>query len=211
MSEHSPYEQLGVSEGASFDEIQEAKSRLMEQCGDDRKLMDSIETAYDAVLMHRLRMRQEGKIKVPDRIRFAEESAPKEPPRLAPSLQPNLTQLPGWMQQLVDNPSPTEVLWPALVFGVFGVVILVAPNPSSLLQLALVGGIGTSTYFLNRKEQRTGRAILLSFIGLGLGLFLGTLLYGLLQGLLSPLGVQGDQWATFTSLVTLWLVSSFLR
>ncbi|MEB3161633.1 MAG: CPP1-like family protein [Prochlorothrix sp.] len=211
MSEQSPYEQLGVSEAASFDEIQEARNRLMEQCGDDRKLMDSIETAYDAVLMHRLRMRQEGKIKVPDRIRFAEESAPKESPKLTPNPKPNLSRMPGWMQGLADDPSPSEVLWPALIFGILGGVILFAPDPSAGLQLVLLGGVGTSTYFLNRKEQRLGRSILLSFISLILGLFLGTLLYGLFQGFLEPLKIAGDQWATFVSLVTLWLASSFLR
>ncbi len=81
MSDQNPYEKLGVSEDASFDEIQEARNRLLEQHGGDGKNLEMIEAAYDAILMERLRMRQEGKIKVPERIRFPEmrvQSLPKE-------------------------------------------------------------------------------------------------------------------------------------
>ena len=72
MSEQNPYEQLGVTEESSFEEIQEAKQRLVQQYQNDSKIVESIEAAYDSVLMDRLRMRQEGRIKVPDRIRFPE-------------------------------------------------------------------------------------------------------------------------------------------
>jgi hypothetical protein len=211
MSEQSPYEQLGVSEGASFDEIQEARNRLMEQCGDDRKQMDSIESAYDAVLMHRLRMRQEGKIKVPDRIRFAEEAPPPEPSRMAPSFQPNLPSLPDWMQSWVDRPSPGEVAVPGAILGGLGALVLLVPDPASWVQLALLGGVGTSVYFLQRKEQRLGRSILLSVGGLILGLTLGSLFYGFLGGILGSIGVDSGQFATVISMAVLWAVASFLR
>ena len=65
MSDQNPYEKLGVTEDASFDEIQDAKGRLMQQHRGDQKLVESVEAAYDAIIMDRLRMRQEGKIKVP--------------------------------------------------------------------------------------------------------------------------------------------------
>jgi len=76
MSDQSPYEKLGVSEDASFDEIQDVRNRLLEQHGGDGIVRDVIEAAYDAILMERLRMRQEGKIKVPERIRFPEMRIP---------------------------------------------------------------------------------------------------------------------------------------
>jgi len=59
MSDQSPYEKLGVSEDASFDEIQDARNRLFEQYSGDSKSVEIIEAAYDAILMDRLRMRQE--------------------------------------------------------------------------------------------------------------------------------------------------------
>ncbi|NEP25885.1 CPP1-like family protein, partial [Moorena sp. SIO3I6] len=67
MSDNNPYDQLGVTEEASFDEIQDAKGRLMQKHRGNQKLLDTVEAAYDAIIMDRLRMRQEGKIKVPDR------------------------------------------------------------------------------------------------------------------------------------------------
>jgi hypothetical protein len=74
--------------------------------------METIETAYDAILMERLRMRQEGKIKVPEGIRFAErlsQTPPKE--STAPAKQSV-----AWLQQLLDQPSLSEVLLPGGCF-----------------------------------------------------------------------------------------------
>ena len=45
MSDQNPYEKLGVTEDASFDEIQDAKGRLMQQHRGDQKLLESVEAA----------------------------------------------------------------------------------------------------------------------------------------------------------------------
>jgi phosphoheptose isomerase len=42
MSEQNPYEQLGVTEESSFEEIQEAKQRLVQQYQNDSKIVESI-------------------------------------------------------------------------------------------------------------------------------------------------------------------------
>ncbi|MFN6035094.1 MAG: CPP1-like family protein, partial [Dolichospermum sp.] len=55
MSDQSPYEKIGVSEDASFDEIQEARNRLLEKYGGEGNSREVIEAAYDAILMDRLR------------------------------------------------------------------------------------------------------------------------------------------------------------
>ena len=73
MSQQSPYEQLGVSEDATFEEIQAAKQRVLAQLGGDDTLQNNIEAAYDAILMERLKLRQQNKIKVPEEIRFPEK------------------------------------------------------------------------------------------------------------------------------------------
>lgn len=79
MSEQTPYQQLRVSENATFEEIQESRNLLMQEYNGDRQKIEAIEAAYDAILMQRLKLRQEGKIKVPDRIRFAEKVAETPP------------------------------------------------------------------------------------------------------------------------------------
>ncbi|MDB9528604.1 CPP1-like family protein [Oscillatoria sp. CS-180] len=206
MTDQNYYDTLGLDETSSFEEIQEAKDRLMNECGDDRKKMDAIEAAYDAILMERLRLRQEGKIKVPDRIRFAEE-VPEKP---APKSSGEDISRPAWMSGLLDTPSRNDVLLPAGVFGILAIVSLAAPS------LALAVGVGAAIYFLNRKEYRFWRAILLTILGLSAGLTLGILLGQILgpqgaamSGASSDAVVQSV--AAIVTMIVLWAISSFLR
>lgn len=201
MSDMNPYEQLGVGEDASFDEIQTAKSQLVEACS-DRKQIEAIEAAYDAVLMDRLRLRQEGKIKVPDRIRFPERLADPVPTSTPVVSQ----QSSNWLQQFMDAPSRSEILLPAGLFLAAGLLSIVM-QPA--LPLAL--GICLSIYFLNRKENKFLRATLLTLLGLVIGVVAGTQLANLLQPQLSALSLTADGFAAVVTCVVLWLTSSFLR
>jgi putative flippase GtrA len=205
MSDKSSYERLGLTEDASFDEIQEAKSRLIEEVGSDRKQIEAIEAAYDAILMDRLRLRQEGKIKVPDRIRFPERLV-EPPPEYTPT---PAKQAPDWLQRFIDTPGRKDVLMPAALFGASSVLSLFAPS------LALALGVGFSFYFLNRKERKFGRAFLLTLVGLVLGILLGIQLGGLVSGLfasqLPTVSFPIESFAAIVTFVILWLISSFLR
>ncbi|MCC3409326.1 MAG: CPP1-like family protein [Microcoleus sp. PH2017_10_PVI_O_A] len=203
MSEQTPYQLLEVDEDASFDEVQEARTRLAEQHSGDKKRLESIEVAYDAILMDRLRQRQEGKIKVPERIRFPERLTPP-PASFTPSAP---SGGPAWLQRLIDTPSRADILWPAGVYvGLGGLSIYPAAN-DSLLQLTLALGVGSCLYFLNRKEQKFGRAVLLTVAGLVVGLLLG----GLLGPLLSTAFITTEKFIALFTFLILWLVSSFLR
>lgn len=201
MREQSCYELLGVGEDASFEEIQQARSRLVEEYKDDRKQLELIETAYDSVLMERLRLRQEGKIPVPDRIRFPERQVTEVPANQEPTAA---VQAPDWLQGLLDTPGQPDVLWPGGILIATALVGLASPS------VALAIGIGVSIYFLNRKERKFGRAVLLSFVGFFVGVLLGSWLGSMLvaQGLAS---VAPDSFATLVTLVVLWLTCSFLR
>jgi hypothetical protein len=206
MSEQNSYDTLGLDESSSFDEIQAARTRLLEQCAGDRKQMDSIEAAYDAILMERLRLRQEGKIKVPDRIRFAEE-APEAP---APQSKAPLPSRPNWMAQVLDTPERNDVLIPGAVFlGLLVLGTLLAPS------LALALGVICSLYFLNRKERRFWRAILWTLGGLVVGMTFGVIIGQTLasQGLIIAGSEEGtiQGVASALTLLVFWLVSSFLR
>lgn len=203
MSNQSPYEQLGVSEDSSFEEIKTARDRMMAQCEGDRKQIEGIEAAYDAVLMDRLRLRQEGKIKVPDRIRFPEKAAP--PPAPAPA---QTRTAPAWLQRLIDTPSPTDIWVPAAIFS--GLSVLVYYTPIAL-QPALVGGVGAAFYFLYRKEQKLGRTVLLGLLGLVSGFIAGGTLWTFLQPQLMSLGLSLNTLDAIVAFVLLWLISSFLK
>lgn len=201
MSDKNPYERLGLDENATFDEIQEARSRLVEEYASDRKQVEAIESAYDSILMERLRLRQEGKIKVPDRIRFPERLA-EPPPEFAPSPP---QKAPDWLQRLIDTPSRADVLLPAAIFLGNGLLSLTAPA------LALALGVGCSLYFLNRKEHKFGRAFLLTLIGLIVGVVIGLQIGNLLLPQLRQISLALDSFAALVTFFILWLISSFLR
>ncbi|MEC4805774.1 MAG: CPP1-like family protein [Jaaginema sp. PMC 1079.18] len=204
MSEQNPYELLGVTKDASFEEIQEARNRLSQQNREDRKLVESLEAAYDAVIMDRLRMRQEGKIKVPERIRFPERITPAPPKTTSDSANKS----PSWLKDTIDTPSRSDVLIPAATFVLLGLLTFLAPSPQSTIpSLTMTLGFCANIYFLNRKENRLGRAVLITLIGLVLGVGLGVLLGGSLS---SP-GIGKDQFATLVTFLVFWLMSSFLR
>ena len=206
MSEQNPYEQLGVTEESSFEEIQEAKQRLVQQYQNDSKIVESIEAAYDSVLMDRLRMRQEGRIKVPDRIRFPERlTIPVESKPVTSSKSPN------WWQSSIDTPSAQDIGVPAVIYACLGAITLLVPDPSgSLLPLLLAFGVFVNIYFFNRKEKRFGRALLFTLAGLVLGVALGAGLASLAAK--GDLNIFGDRqiYALITFLI-FWVISSFFR
>ena len=202
MSDKNSYELLGLTEASTFEEIQAARDRLIEACGDEPQQKANIEAAYDAILMERLRLRQEGKIKVPDRIRFAENTPEPAP---AAKITPALPR-PGWLSGLVDTPSRDEILWPALTF--LGLALLGFAAPSLSLAVAL----GASVYFLNRKENRFWRSLLVTLAGLAVGLALGLTVGQLLipEGMQIP-WASPDAIAAAVTCLALWTASSFLR
>jgi len=206
MSDPTPYQTLGVSEDASFEEIQAVKNHLSQQYQGDTRTLELVETAYDAILMDRLKLRQEGKIKVPDRFRFPERSVETAPKSLPSFTAPT----PSWLQGWLDQPSRQDILLPGIIFLILGIISFVSPNgANSLRPLLLVAGVFVSIYFLNRKENKFGRAFLLTLGSLILGVALGSGLTYLLKN--SNLPISGEQVAATMSFVLLWLTSSFLR
>lgn len=205
MDDQSPYQKLGVKENASFEEIQEAKKRLMEQYQHDSQIVETIETAYDSIIMDRLRLRQEGKIKVPEKIRFPEQTTTDN----FKSFNVPTTQTPTWLQDFLDTPSQQDILQSAILFLVLSVVTVFADV--SLLSLLMSLAFGATIYFLNRKEQRFGRSILITLVSLVLGIVLGGGLAYLLNGQAGLNFLSNDQISSIVSFIVFWLVSSFLR
>lgn len=198
MSDQNPYEKLGVSEEASFDEIQDARNRLFEQHSGDAKHLEVIEAAYDAILMDRLRMRQEGKIKVPERIRFPElrvQSPPKE-------TQAPREHSPAWLQRILDRPTPADILLPgAWYLGLSAISLFYPEGGNQVLQLALVVGVSIGIYFLNRKEAKFGRAVLFILVSLIVGLITGGLLANWLLPQISFINLGSNQFSTVLTFI----------
>lgn len=58
----SPYEILGVNEGANFEDIQKARDIKVKEAGDDLLLKARIESSFDKLLMGSLKARQSGNV-----------------------------------------------------------------------------------------------------------------------------------------------------
>ena len=206
MSDKNPYEILGVTENASFEEIQAAKQRISQEYSEDNKMVESVETAYDSIIMERLRLRQEGKIKVPEKIRFPERKV--ETPKAKNTTITNSS--PNWVQDLVDNPSQTEILIPTGLFLILSIITVISLNNNNDASSMLIGlGFMSSLYFLNRKEKRFGRSLLISFMALVIGVGLGVAIAGGLRG--SNVMISNNQVASAVTFTLFWFVSCFLR
>ena len=206
MSDKNPYEILGVTENASFEEIQAAKERISQEYSEDNKMVESVETAYDSIIMERLRLRQEGKIKVPERIRFPERKV--ETPKAKNTT--TTTSTPNWVQDLVDNPSQTEILIPTGLFLVLSIITVISLNNNNDASSMLIGlGFMSSLYFLNRKENRFARSLLISLMALVVGVGLGVAIAGGLRG--SNVMISNNQVASAVTFTLFWFVSCFLR
>ena len=206
MSEPTPYEKLGVNDEASFEEVRDARDRLLREHEGDESQQEIIEVAYDAILMDRLRARKEGKIAVPDRIRYPERLAAAPPA----TLQSNTQRLtPSWLSRLLDNPSQKDIYISLGIFLGLGVISFFVPVATTTW---LSFGLIASVYLITRKENRFGRALLLSLSGITLGVLLAALTSQIL--VLSRLASDGFfpspiQMAII--LLVMWLHACFLR
>jgi Protein CHAPERONE-LIKE PROTEIN OF POR1-like len=202
MSDPTPYEKLGIGEDASFEEVQRARDRMLGELEGDEILQEAIEAAYDAVLMDRLRARQEGKIKVPDRIRFPERVVATVPTVTQASPTKSAST---WLSRLVDNPSRQDVFVSLGVFAGLGVLnFLIRAATPTWLALSLLSSI----YFLNRKENRFGRSVLLALMGLVLAVLCGVM-FEQVRLIASP-GIPSSI-SQIVMFIVIWLVTCFLR
>ena len=203
MSESTPYQTLGVAEDASFEEIQAARQRLSQKYQGNTQVIEEIEAAYDGIIMERLKLRKEGRIRVPERIRFPERSV--EPPFNHSPFQAK--RPPSWLGGLLDTPSPRDILWPAIIFlGLAAAAVVSSAGDISFFALLLAVGAMTSVYFLNRKERRFGRAVLLTMIAFIAGIALG---FGLSS--IKTIALAAEQLTCVATFCLFWLTSSFLR
>jgi hypothetical protein len=185
-----PYERLGVSPDASFDEVQAARQARLDEAGDDPIARSRVEAAYDAVLMDRLKERQQGRVSTAARSASAREQLAPPPPR------PSLPALPKVALPRVATPAltaPTLAMaegndrWLALGgYGALLGLLLLAPTAPAELLLAL--GTGLCVVVLQRRRRRFLAAVGWGFGLLSAGLLLGGLLASAVAASL-PLGL----------------------
>ncbi len=196
-SQPSPYERLGIETGAGFEAVQAAKQARLDEVGENPQARAQIEAAYDAVLMDRLKERQQGKVSTAALNASAREA--KAPPSASParSSLPSLPKLAALPKPSLPKPSlPALELaegqqrWlPVGGFALLTLLLLLAPASSAELVLAL--STLFSVVLLQRRSRRLLQAVGFSILLLSLGLGIGALLLQLLDPSL-PLGLPLD-------------------
>jgi hypothetical protein len=182
-----PYERLGVAPDASFDTVQEAKLARLDEAGDDPLVRSRIEAAYDAVLMDRLKERQQGRVSSAARSASQREQASPPPSRPALSALPSLPQLPpsrlprpSFSLPQLQLATGRDLWFPLAADGVLLLLLVLMPGAAPELLTALATGV--TLLNLQRRHGRFLAALGWSFALLCLGLVLG----GLLAGGLGP-------------------------
>ncbi len=187
-----PYQRLGVPPDASFDAVQEAKLARLAEAGDDPMARSRIEAAYDAVLMDRLKERQQGRVSSAARSASQREQATPPPSRPALSALPSLPQLPPArlprprlsLPQL-QLATGRELWFPLAADGVLLLLLIVLPGAAPELLVAFATGV--TLLNLQRRHGRFLAAVGWCFALLCVGLVLG----GLAVGGLAPLSAAG--------------------
>jgi hypothetical protein len=201
MSEPTPYEKLGVNEEASFETVRDARDRLLREYAGDESEQEAIEVAYDAILMDRLRARKEGKIAVPDRIRYPERLAAAAPTTTQSNPQ---RRAPSWLSKLLDNPTQKDIYISLGIYAALALFSFLRPDVTTTFCLPI--GFIVSAYLLTQKENRFGRAVLISLAGIVIGGILAFLIHQIL--VLS--GFTGNVEPAIVLLV-MWLHACFFR
>ncbi len=200
----TPSETLGISEQASYEEIQAARQKLSTEFAGDPAKLAAVEAAYDALLMQRLRLRQEGKIKVPDGVKQADKAdrTPLLPP--VPKFE-----TPSWLQSWTEKPDPLSTFGPPVLYLTLGGLLLALPS-AQMAQTLMAVATGGAFFFFYRKGSGLGRSVLLGFGGLILGFILGALIYGVLLRQI-PGMPAADLVVSWILYLVLWLLTTFLK
>ncbi len=209
MSQQTPYERLGIDIDASFEEIQAAKQRLQQEHHNDPESIESIEAAYDSILMDRLKLRQEGKISVPEGIRFPEKSVQTlSLPKISP---PQMKAAPGWLGELVEKPQTKDLAITSGVIASLATIVALPGTAESQLPTVLAVAAAFTLFFLNSKISRLGRAFLITSLGVIGSVVMAMIVINVLHVPIASLAISGDKIATLFALVVLWVISSFMK
>ena len=185
----SPYERLGISPEAGFDAVQEARNARLLEAGEDPLARSRVEAAYDAVLMDRLKERQQGKVSTAARSASVKEQQQATPPPRLPLPAVPRVALPRVAAAGFSGPSLSLIegqdRWLALGgSSLLLALLLLLPTPPAELLLALATAL--CVVCLQRRRRRFLAAVGWAFGLLSIGLALGGALVALVPAELVP-------------------------
>ena len=215
--EKTPFEILGVNEGASFEDIQRARDEKVREAGDDLIAKAKIESSYDQLLMGSLKARQSGSMSFD-----AQNASLKENQNIKTinSQFPLLSKIKNLTKNTSNNSQKFsfsnvssgsyDQLSSKLAIGLLFIIILfVSPDSYNRLLLSI------STLILIYSQLRSGKKFFRSFgwsiAFLSLGLIFGGLIEtnSLIQEV-SNSSISVEKIQSLPALIILWLGIIFL-
>ena len=215
--EKTPFEILGVNEGASFEDIQRARDEKVREAGDDLIAKAKIESSYDQLLMGSLKARQSGSMSFD-----AQNASLKENQNIKTinSQFPLLSKIKNLTKNTSNNSQKFsfsnvssgsyDQLSSKLAIGLLFIIILfVSPDSYNRLLLSI------STLILIYSQLRSGKKFFRSFgwsiAFLSLGLIFGGLIEtnSLIQEV-SNSSISVEKIQSLPAVIILWLGIIFL-
>ena len=215
--EKTPFEILGVNEGASFEDIQRARDEKVREAGDDLIAKAKIESSYDQLLMGSLKARQSGSMSFD-----AQNASLKENQNIKTinSQFPLLSKIKNLTKNTSNNyqkfsfsnvsSGSYDQLSSKLAIGLLFIIILfVSPDSYNRLLLSI------STLILIYSQLRSGKKFFGSFgwsiAFLSLGLIFGGLIEtnSLIQEV-SNSSISVEKIQSLPAIIILWLGIIFL-
>ncbi|CAN1856601.1 Protein CHAPERONE-LIKE PROTEIN OF POR1, chloroplastic [Linum perenne] len=161
MKVWDPYKRLGVSPDASEEEVWDARNFLREQYAGHESSEESIEAAFEKLLMTSFKHRKKTKI------------------NLKTKLKKQVDESPAWVKNLlgfVEMP-PMDIIFRRLFLFAFmgGWSIMNSADGGPAFQVVAVS-LAACIYFLNEKTKSLGRAFIIGLGALATGWICGSVL-----------------------------------
>ena len=211
----NPYRSLGVSEDATYEEVEEAVKRLEIKYKSEPKKKMMLEVYRDRIFEDRLRKRVSGEYKPKVKVSPYEKVVKKKP----------FFRLPKWAKEVVQLPSKKYMKRTTLVMMIFVVLGFLTPTlAGSCIAMAFIASMG---FLYNRGLPDVARdeygnvgevrpvkhKVLLATVLINLAA--GAIFFGLGQLYMLYLPLPGwcspDSFVNFTVVFGLWFAAVFFK
>ncbi|KAG0465243.1 hypothetical protein HPP92_019407 [Vanilla planifolia] len=190
-----PYKRLGVNQDASEEEIIAARNFLLEQYAGHEASVESVEAAFEKLLMASFKKRKKSKINLKSRLKKKVEESPP------------------WVLRLlghVELPPLDTILRRLFLFAFMGGwSIMNSAETGPAFQVAL--SLGSCIYFLNDKINNVPRATITGFTALAFGWIIGSIVIPMVPSFLLPPTWSLELLTSLVSFVFLFVACTFLK
>lgn len=190
-----PYKRLGISLYASEEEIWSSRNFLSQEYAGDEQSLESVEAAFEKLLMRSFWERTRTKINLKTRLKTKVEESPP------------------WVKNLlnfVELPDTVVILRRLFLFTFMAAwSIMNSAESGPAFQVAI--SLGACIYFLNDKTKSLGRAAIIGFGSLVAGWLCGSCVGPLVPAAILPATWTLELLTSLVVFVSLFLGCTFLK